>query len=374
MPATVPQLFQPISVGDMQLKHRVVLAPLTRFRADGERVPLPIVKEYYIQRASEPGTLLISEATFIDECASGYLNVPGIWSEAQFAAWKEITDAVHAQGSFIFLQLWALGRAAQPSTLGDHPYVSASGIPLRDRPADQIKPRPLSKAEIAEYARLYARAAANAVHKAGFDGVEIHGANGYLIDQFLQDVSNVRSDEYGGSVENRARFALEVVDAVVAAVGPKKAALRISPWNTWQDMGMKDPKPTFSYLVEQIKARHPDLAFIHAVEPRVSGADIRAEDSMPEDMSNDFVRQIWSSGSRRLISAGGYTRDAAIRDGEKGDLVAFGRRYIANPDLPSRLLHDYPLNPYDRKTFYDAGSSSPKGYTDYPFYLAKSQL
>ncbi|CAK5262933.1 unnamed protein product [Mycena citricolor] len=377
MSLQVPKLFQPIVVGDMQLKHRVVMAPLTRYRSDKERIPLPIVKEYYVQRASQPGTLVISEAIFIDERASGYRNVPGMWSEAHIAAWKEIVAAVHAQGSFIYLQLWAHGRAALPDTLGDNPYVSASDIPLSDRPADEIKPRPLSTTEIAEYVELYARAASNAVHKAGFDGVEVHGANGYLIDQFTQDVSNVRSDEYGGSIENRARFALEVIDAVVAAVGPKKTGFRISPWHDYQgdpprheqtsiltgsiDMRMKDPKPTFSI--------HPRR------RAAIGGREVLADEDIPEYMNNDFIRDIWeSSGKRRLISAGGYTRESAIRDGEKGELVAFGRLYISNPDLVSRLLHDYPLNPYDRNTFYAEGVSDPRGYTDYPFYTSESQV
>ncbi|CAK5262902.1 unnamed protein product [Mycena citricolor] len=374
MSLPVPQLFQPVSVGEMQLKHRIVMAPLTRYSSDSDRVPLKLVKEYYVQRASQPGTLIISEAMFIDERAAGYPHAPGLWSKAHIAAWKEIVDAVHAQGSFIYMQLWAHGRAAQPATLGKNAHVSASDIPLSYRPADEIKPRPLSTTEIAEYLELYARAAKYAVEDAGFDGVEVHGANGYLIDQFTQDVSNVRSDEYGGSIENRTRFALEVIDAVVAAVGPKKTGFRISPWNNYQDMRMKDPKPTFSYLLEQIKARHPDLAFIHAVEPRSVGEDVLDDDTLSEDISNDFIREIWASESRRLISAGGYKRDSAILDGEKGELIAFGRLFIANPDLASRLMHDYPLNPYDRDTFYLDGVSDPRGFTDYPFYAPETQL
>ncbi|CAK5262896.1 unnamed protein product [Mycena citricolor] len=363
MSLPVPQLFQPILVGEMQLKHRVVMAPLTRNRSDPDRVPLPLVKEYYVQRASQPGTLIISEAMFIDERAAGCLYVPGLWSEAHIAAWKEIVDAVHAQGSFIYMQLWAHGRAAQPDTLGEHAYVSASDIPLSYRPADEIKPRPLSITEIAEYVELYARGAKYAVEGAGFDGVEIHGANGYLIDQFTQDVSNVRSDEYGGSIENRTRFALEILDAVVAAVGLRK---RVSASVRGTTIKVKNSRSN------RIKARYPDLAFIHAVEPRVAGGDILADDTIPEDVSNDFIRDIWASDTRRLISAGGYKRASAIRDAEKGELIAFGRLFISNPDLASRLLHDYPLNPYDRDTFYVDGVSDPRGYTDYPFYAPES--
>ncbi|THV00302.1 FMN-linked oxidoreductase [Dendrothele bispora CBS 962.96] len=365
--ATTSKLFQPITVGDVTLKHRVVMAPLTRFRADAKHVPLPIVKEMYAQRASTPGTLLVTEATFIAPRASGYDHVPGIWSDEQIAAWKEVTEAVHANGSFIYLQLWAIGRTAYANSLAkedpSYTVVSASDIPLSDRPTTDPKPRPLTIPEIKEYSTLYAQAASNAVHKAGFDGVEIHGANGYLVDQFLQDVSNKRTDEYGGSVENRARFALEVVDAVAKAVGPKKTAIRISPWNNFQDMKMADPKPTFGYFVSELKKAHPTLAFIHVVEPRAK-----------EEESNDFIREIWTSpetetaNARRLISAGGYDRQNAIEVAEKkGDLIAFGRLFIANPDLPYRIQHDVSLTKPDRTTFYVPNSSNPKGYTDYPF-------
>ncbi|KAJ7677694.1 hypothetical protein DFH06DRAFT_975942 [Mycena polygramma] len=368
------KLFQPIVLGDILLKHRVVMAPLTRFRADKDHVPLPHVLEYYTQRASVPGTLLITEATFIAPRAGGYTHGPGIWSEAQIAAWKQITDAVHAKGSFIYLQLWALGRAARPADLkaedASLPFVSASDIPLRERPAMEIRPRPLEVQEIREYTELYATAASNAVHKAGFDGVEVHSANGYLLDQFLQDVSNIRTDEYGGSPENRCRFTLEVVDAVAAAVGPRKIGIRIGPWNTFQNMGMQQPIPTFEYLVHQLLERHPELAYIHAIEPRIDSTTLRAV--VPEGWSNDFIRDIWVSptSQRRFMSAGGYTRPLALEFAEdKDDIIAFGRQFISNPDLPYRLLHNIPLNDYDRKRFYGptAVPLDPKGFTDYPF-------
>ncbi|KAJ7437462.1 hypothetical protein B0H11DRAFT_2294323 [Mycena galericulata] len=366
------KLFQPIRLGDITLKHRIIMAPLTRIRADKNHVPLPHVREYYEQRASVPGTLLITEATFIAARAGGYDNVPGIWSDEQIMAWKQVTDAVHAKGSFIYLQMWALGRAARPGDLSREdpslPFVSASDIPLRERPATEIRPRALSIPEIHEYVKLYATAASNAVHKAGFDGVEIHNANGYLLDQFVQDVSNVRADEYGGSPENRSKFSLEVLDAVVAAVGPKKTGIRMSPWNRFQNMGMEDPRPTFAYLVSQIAQRHPDLAYIHLVEPRVDSSVTR--DSVPDGWSNDFLREIWNSpgSDRRFISAGAYTRALAIEYADtRNDIIAFGRPFISNPDLPYRLLHDIPFNAYDRRKFYAPGSLDPKGYTDYPF-------
>ncbi|KAJ7779061.1 hypothetical protein B0H16DRAFT_1500980 [Mycena metata] len=367
------KLFQPISLGNILLQHRVVMAPLTRFRTDAAHIPLPHVQDYYSQRASTPGTLIITEATFIAPRAGGYNHVPGIWSPHQIEQWKKITDAVHANDSHIYLQLWALGRAARPAELtaedgSSLPYVSASDIPLRERPSTEIRPRPLSIPEIHEYVALYASAASNAVHKAGFDGVEIHNANGYLLDQFLQDVSNTRTDEYGGSVENRCRFSLAVVDAVVRAVGPKSTGIRISPWNSWQNMGMQDPKPTFAYLATELVNRHPELAYLHAVDPRVDASTARAV--VPDGWSNDFLRAIWLSplSARRFISAGGYTLPLARQSADDdNDLVAFGRQFISNPDLPYRLLHGIPLNDYDRKRFYGPSTLDPKGFTDYPF-------
>ncbi|KAJ7683135.1 NADH:flavin oxidoreductase/NADH oxidase [Mycena rosella] len=353
------KLFQPIQVGDIELSHRIVFAPTTRFRADANHAPLPHVAEYYEQRASTSGSLLISEATFIAPRAAGYEHAPGIWSDAQISAWKTarsslVTDRVHAKGSYIYLQLWALGRAAEADTLAqeDLPLVSASDVPIEGKPA----PRPLTVEEIQEYVQLYATAASNAVHKAGFDGVEIHSANGYLLDQFLHDRSNIRTDAYGGSVENRTRFPLEVADAVVKAVGQKKTGLRVSPWSTFNDMYFADPKPTYSHLVTQLRDRYPELAYLHVVEPRVDGVDtVKIKDGY----SNDFIREIW--GHRRLISAGGYTRETAIAAAEeKGDLVAFARPYISNPDLPYRLLHGIALAVGNRALYYAPGASTPR--------------
>ncbi|KAI0316389.1 hypothetical protein OF83DRAFT_1060438, partial [Amylostereum chailletii] len=228
------KLFQPFQLGALPLQHRVVLAPLTRNRADRVHVPAAQMIEHYAQRASTPGTLLITEATFIAQRAAGMgpflASTPGIYNEEQIAAWKK-ANAVHAKGSFIFLQLWALGRCATPEGLAmvdpTLPYVSANNVPLDNQP---VPPRPLTQAEIAEYVQLFATAASNAVHGAGFDGVEIHGANGYLIDQFLKDFTNGRTDEYGGSPERNARFALEVVDAVTGAIGAERVGLRLAPW------------------------------------------------------------------------------------------------------------------------------------------------
>ncbi|KAJ8095063.1 hypothetical protein PM082_010281 [Marasmius tenuissimus] len=362
------KLFQPITIGDIKLSHRVVLAPCTRLRVDANHVPhIALVKEYYSQRASEPGTLLITEATLVHPRAGGQGNVPGIWSDDQTKAWKE--------GSFIYLQLWALGRAAHPERLqGEvppYPYVSASDIPMSGRP---MAPRPLTVEEIEEYVQFFAEAAVNAVQKAGFDGVEVHGANGYLMEQFLKEASNKRTDSYGGSAENRARFALEVVDAVVKAVGPRKTGLRLSPWNTYQDTDDQDPVPTYSYLVKELKRTHPNLAYLHV-------ADGPVDNGVGSLHSHEFIREIWTKGpggneaenGRRLISAGNFNLDtgAEIAD-TKGDLVAYGRRFLANPDLPYRLRQNISLNPHDAPTFYVAGSLDPKGYTDYPFASRRS--
>ncbi|CAL1694337.1 unnamed protein product [Somion occarium] len=325
MSARTSKLFEPIQVGDLKLNHRVVLAPLLRLRANDKHVTISELSSvYYSQRASVPGSLLISEATLIHPRAGGFSNVAALETEEQLAAWKKVTYAVHEKKSYIFSQLWAPGRAANPDILESEgfPYVAASDIPLGNKP----KPRPLTSAEIREYVQFFATAAANAVDRAGFDGVEIHGANGYLIDQFLQDVSNNRTDEYGGSIENRVRFALEVIDAVVKAVGQKKVGIRLSSWGTYGDMRMKDPIPTFKYYVSRIKELYPELAYIHVVEPRVSSnTDREAE----KGESNDFLREIWRPWP--FISAGGYNRDVALEAANRtGDLIAFGRYYISN--------------------------------------------
>jgi len=329
-----------------------------------------MVKEYYSQRSSVPGTFIFTEATLIHDKAGGYYNVPGIWTEEQIESWKQVTNAVHENKSFIFSQLWALGRAAKPSILQEKglPYVAPSAT--QEPNTDGILPRELTVEEIKEYIQLYAQAAKNAVFSAGFDGVEVHGANGYLVDQFLQDMTNLRTDEYGGSIENRSRFALEVVDAVVEAVGAKRVGIRLSPWSRFKGMGMKDPIPQYGHFVSELKKKHPDLAYIHLIESRVDGPSDRTTTSEPVE-TNQFLRDIWSP--LPIISAGGYTREKAIAaaDATTGVLIAFGRLFISNPDLPIKLKHDIPLNKYDRTTFYTPGDSKDAdpsiGYIDYPF-------
>ncbi|MCJ1284293.1 Chanoclavine-I aldehyde reductase fgaOx3 [Xylographa opegraphella] len=355
----MPSLSDPLRIGNCQLKHRLVMAPLTRYRADDAHVPLPMVTEYYAQRASVPGTLLITEATFISPRASGYNNIPGIYSTAQIAQWKEITDAVHAKHSYIYLQLWALGRAAKPDLLAaeGHDYVSSSATPVS---AGGPTPCALSEAEIHAFIADYASAAKNAI-AAGFDGVEIHAANGYLIDQFTQDTCNQRTDAWGGSVENRARFGIEVARAVVAAVGAERTGIRLSPFSTFQGMRMADPEPQFAFLTRELRALR--LSYLHVVESRISGnADVETTAKI------DFLVEAWG-GLSPILVAGGFTPESARRAVEveyPGDVaVVFGRFFISNPDLPFRVLRGLPLAPYDRDTFYKAGS--PQGYVDYPF-------
>ncbi|CAE6507249.1 unnamed protein product [Rhizoctonia solani] len=353
-----PKLFSPFKIGDTQLSHRVIMAPLTRYRADKDHVHHDVAVEYYAQRAEIPGTLIISEATFIAPEAGGFDNIPGIWNDKQITAWKKVADAVHAKGSFIVMQLWALGRAAEPEVLEreGHPYVSSSASILERKGRPNISPRELTKAEIQKYVGFYAQAARNAVYVAGFDGVEIHGANGYLVDQFTQDTCNTRTDEYGGSIENRSRFALEVVAAVSEAVGAKRTGIRFSPWGKFQGMRMKNPIPTFTYLVSEIAQRHPEFAYVHFVEPIISGA------SDAKEQTQDAVWQ-----PRPFLSAGGFTAKSAFIEAETKDTgVVMGRYFISNPDLPERLRCGIALTPYNRKTFYTRGPGAVEGYTDYP--------
>jgi NADPH2 dehydrogenase len=360
---TNSRLFTPLQVGPLTLSHRLIMAPLTRFRASATHVQLPFVKDYYAQRASVPGTLLITEATFISPRASGYANVPGIWSPEQIAAWKEVTAAVHEKRSYIFLQLWALGRTANPEQLkkeegGPYEVVGASAVPWAE---GKPVPREMSVKEIKEFVEMYAQAARNAI-KAGFDGVEIHGANGYLVDQFTQDVSNKRTDAYGGSIENRSRFGLEVARAVVDAVGAERTGIRLSPFSEFQGMKMKEPVPQFTHLIKGL--RELQLAYIHVVESRVAGnADVDATEKV------DFAVEAWG-GQSPVFVAGGFKADSARRtvDVEFKDndvAVVFGRYFISNPDLPFRLKEGIELQKYNRDTFYNA--MSEEGYIDYPF-------
>lgn len=355
------ELLAPLRVGKNLLQHRVVMAPLTRYRADDDHVPSPLAPLYYGQRASCPGTLIITEATFIAQHCGGYANVPGIYNEAQVNAWRPVTEAVHAKGSFIFCQLWCLGRTADPSVAQREGFemVAPSNVPLNDVPV-----RELSKHEIPELVEAYAKAALRAI-EAGFDGVEIHAANGYMVDQFLQDMTNRREDEYGGSPENRSRFACEVADAISQAIGSDRVGIRLSPYSTFQGMKMEDPRPQFTDVITKLSQRN--LAYVHVVEARIAGnQDVTS--AAAETL--DFAMDAWGD-DRPFIVAGGYTPENVRHALEskyatRNNLaVAFGRYFLSTPDLPFRIDKGIAPNPYNRSTFYIP--KSPEGYIDYEF-------
>ncbi|KAG6363937.1 hypothetical protein INS49_009040 [Diaporthe citri] len=325
------RLFQPLKIGKLTLSHRVGLSPLTRYRASDDHVPLEFVKEYYGQRACVPGTLLITEGVLISPEDGGHANAPGIYNQRQIDAWKEVTDLVHAKGSYIFCQLWALGRDvyADVAAAEGIKIVSSGNIGLDE----ERRPTPLSTVEIQDR---------NAI-AAGFDGVELHGANGYLIDQFHSDRTNNREDEYGGSVENRSRFAVEAVRAVSEAVGPERTGVRLSPWSTYNNMRMADPVPQFTDVIR--KVNHLGIAYVHLIESRVAG-NVDAEGS--ESLSFAFQQF-----------------DGPVLFPDKDIVVMFGRYFISTPDLPFRIREGLIPNPYNRETFHAPKTKS--GYIDYPF-------
>ncbi|KAK2040172.1 NADH:flavin oxidoreductase/NADH oxidase [Colletotrichum somersetense] len=359
-------LFKPLRVGNTTLQHRIVMAPLTRFRADhGTHAPLPMVKEYYAQRASVPGTMIITEATFISRevdglTYAGLSHTPGVYTPEQVAAWREVTDAVHARGSFIWMQLWALGRATDPARARARGHAVKAPSPIPAGEGAHV-PEEMTREDIRRVVADFAAAARSAVEEAGFDGVELHGANGYLIDQFLQDRSNRRTDEYGGSVENRARFAFEVAEAVVAAVGADRVGIRLSPWSAFQGMRMADPVPQFAHVARAL--RPLGLAYLHVIGGRVDG---NADREGGADNVR-FMVDAWGRASPVLI-AGGFDPQSARRAVEENKdaevAVVFGRWFISNPDLPFRVEKGIPLTPYERETFY---AETNKGYTDYAF-------
>ena len=364
-------LFSPLQIGPYQLTHRLALAPLTRMRAEKPGLaPRPLNAEYYAQRTT-PGGLLIAEASPVMATGFGSPGVPGIYTEQQTAGWRKVVDAVHAKGGVIFLQLWHVGRVSHSSfqpggVLPVAPSAVAISAELKTMTADgkgaaYETPRALETGEIAGIVDAFRQAAANAL-KAGFDGVEIHGANGYLIEQFLQSKTNLRTDQYGGSIENRARFLLEITQAVIGVWGANRVGVRLSPYGIANDSGEADPMPLYTHVVQSLNPL--GLAYLHFIEPRSSGAG-RAEvnhQNVPSAMVlfRPLVRGV-------LITAGGFTgesAEAAISAGH-ADAIAFGRIFISNPDLPRRLQHGFPLTPYNRATFY---GGEEKGYTDYPVY------
>jgi len=352
-------LNQPLVAGELHLPNRIVLAPLTRCRADEGRVPNALMAEYYAQRAG--AGLILTEATSVTAMGVGYPDTPGIWSDAQVEGWKKVTRAVHDAGGRIVLQLWHVGRISHPDYLGGALPVAPSAIApagqvslLRPK-ADYVVPRALDIEELPGIVEAYRKGAENA-KLAGFDGVEIHGANGYLLDQFLQDGSNHRTDAYGGSVENRARLMLEVTDAVISVWGAGRVGMHLAPRCDAQSMGDSNPLATFGYVAAQLGKRK--IAFIFTREAK-------GPDSITPALKKLFGGVV--------IANEGYSREtaeAAIAAGE-ADAVSFGKKYISNPDLPQRLFSAAPLNPFHPETFYGYGLPDPKvGYTDYPALAA----
>jgi N-ethylmaleimide reductase len=363
------KLFTPVQIGDITLKHRVVMAPLTRLRATlPGGVPSDLMLEYYRQRASEGG-LIVTESTAIAQSGHGYYGAPGIYNAAQVSGWKRIVETVHAYGGRIFAQLWHAGRCSHTSVTQSTPISASVDATYWTDEINMVSTtegfqlpsphRALQTHEIPELVEQYRSAAANAKY-AGFDGVELMAGNGHLMDQFLQDISNKRTDDYGGSIENRARLLIEVVNAMASVWGPGRVGVRIAPSGTFNGMGDSDPKSLFRHLASRLNVI--GLAYLHVIEPRIKGGETLIEGQDPI-AARDLCRYFKGP----IIAAGGFepsTAEASIAGGD-ANLVAFGRHFIANPDLPKRIERGFPLNPYDRNTFY---AFDERGYTDYPFY------
>ncbi|MCW5624578.1 MAG: alkene reductase [Burkholderiales bacterium] len=354
----MPHLFDPIRIGACELPNRIVMAPMTRSRATADgRVPTPLMRDYYVQRAA--AGMILTEATSVTAQGVGYEQTPGIWSQEQTAGWKMVTDGVHAAGGRIFLQLWHVGRISDPSLLGGELPVAPSaiapaGVVARlQPPRPYVTPRALTLDEIPGVVAAFRQGAENAL-AAGFDGVELHGANGYLLDQFLQDGSNHRTDAYGGSIENRARLMFEAVDAAISVWGADRVGLHLAPRGDAHDMGDSDRLATFMHVAQQ--ARQRGLAFLCAREyagDDAIGPQLKAAFGGPYIVNEKFSFE---------------TAEQALADGT-ADAVAFGKSYLANPDLPARFAARAPINRFDTATFYGGGA---EGYTDYPALEAAS--
>ena len=357
-------LFEPFTLGDLQLPNRIIMAPLTRSRAKqpGD-IPWELNATYYAQRAS--AGLIIAEATQVSPQGKGYAFTPGIHSDDQVEGWRKVTSAVHREGGRIILQLWHVGRISRPELQpnGDRPVAPSAITPQgaqtfideKSGMVDILEPRALTSSEIPDIVEQYRRAAENAKH-AGFDGVEIHGANGYLLDQFIRSRSNQRTDDYGGSIENRIRFPMMVVDAVAGVWGGQRTGIRLSPTGTFNDMHDDDPVATFGTLASHLDTS--GIAYIEVVEDSFQGNEVQGR-------AEPVISAIRSGFSGTYIGNGNYTAEEARSRIDAGlcDLVSFGRPFISNPDLPDRFRQDAPLNEYDANTFY---GGDEHGYTDYP--------
>lgn len=354
-----PDLFSQYRMGDLTLPNRIVMAPMTRNRAGDADIPVPLTVTYYVQRAS--AGMIITEGSQVSPQGVGYMHTPGIYSAVQIAGWKKVTDAVHQAGGRIFIQLWHVGRVSHSDILGGALPVAPSALPVEGfvhTPGGKKQipvPRALKTDEVPDIVRQFRQAAENA-RTAGFDGVEIHGANGYLLDQFLRSGSNKRTDKYGGSLENRTRLPLEVTKAVIEVWGGDRVGYRISPHMTERSMSDANPRETFSYFTKELNKT--GLGYLHLIEP-IGG---RSGFVPPETRLGPTLRKIFE---RTFILNGGYglqSGNEAIASGE-ADLIAFGVPFLANPDLPERFRQNAPLNEPDVATFYVGGV---KGYTDYP--------
>lgn len=364
-------LFTPVMLGRLRLKHRVIMAPLTRSRSiQPDSVPGDLMREYYEQRASDGG-LIISEATNISLNSRGWLGAPGLYSNEQVEGWRKVLSSVNAKGGHMFAQLWHTGRASHTAMTGGSTPVSASIDPsywtnpnhLVSIPGTWAQPSPhraLAVEEIAAIIQDYRKAAQRAMD-AGFEGVELHAANGYLVDQFLQDGSNKRTDEYGGSLENRTRFLSEIVGELISVWGADRVAVRIDPYGTWNGMSDSNPDALFAYIAKELDQL--GLAYLHLIEPRVSGSDdVKASGGLAAQRLRPFYKG-------KLIAAGGFKAESAEEAVTSGtlDAVAFGRLFVSNPDLPRRIAEHLELASYDRATFY---TFDEVGYTDYATYSA----
>jgi N-ethylmaleimide reductase len=356
--STATKLFEPIKLGPLTLPNRLVMAPLTRNRALAGLVPNPLAVEYYSQRAS--AGLLVSEATQVSQQGQGYQDTPGIYSKEQVAGWRKVTDRVHERGGRIFLQLWHVGRISHVSLQENNQApVAPSAIRAKGKTfvggtfADVSEPRALSLQEIPGIIESFRKGAANAL-AAGFDGVEVHGANGYLLEQFAKDGTNKRTDAYGGSIENRAKLMLEVAKVVAAEAGPERTGIRISPVTPANDISDSNPQPLYDTIVDQLSALK--LVYIHVVEGATGG---------PRDIAPFDFGSLRKRFSGAYIANNGYDFDLAnkVLAANEADLIAFGKPFISNPDLVERLKRGAPLNEWDKATFYGGGA---KGYTDYP--------
>lgn len=358
-------MFTPVKLGAIKIKNRLVMAPLTRMRAISGDVPNPLAKEYYSQRAG--AGLIITEATQISPLGIGYPSTPGIYSAEQTAAWKDIVTAVHAKQGVIVSQLWHVGRISHSSLhvqeglpIGPSPLAPAGQTYGADWKLNDYEiPRAMTSDDIANLLKEYKLAAQNA-KAAGFDGIEIHAANGYLLDQFLQDKTNQRQDEYGGSIENRLRLLGKVIAVCSEVFESRRIGIRLSPYGTFNDIADSDPIALFSAAIQMLNQR--DLAYVHMIEPRSTSAGGNDQVDAAAPITSEIFRAAYQG---QFISAGGYDQAMGEKALEEGlaDAIAFGRLYISNPDLAERFKTNAPLNPYDRSTFYGGAAA---GYTDYP--------